>query len=349
MKKSLVIICMCICFVCSGFADQFMFAPVMYFSERGGKSDEGSQIHKKLAALMKEYWFNGLVSFSAISDSSIENVQTLQQAVQVCAVKKCDYLIYGYIRETDSYLFAELRVFNPGNQFSASGEGNPVVEKRFFAVAELGRQDELLDTVSRDIYLYFAEKYDITADERPQEYRTFAVRLPFSVGYWTPTSTNWTKLVIGTFQLNAGAELYPELDLAVRNNMKSSMSFRFDLGYRLGIGNPDQYPAYFHEITVALPVFYNLSITERHGVSFGIGPLYSISVLLMQQKYEPYSVHASSRFGFVIAADYRYVILPDLVFSAGINFDIYFAPQSAPVFSPRFGVVYTVHEKKERK
>lgn len=321
------------------YAIDVRIAPITVFSQEEGKTALFDSTATNLLDNLNKYWLEGLVLFSAIPNTDVEQVDSVLDAVKVSIFVKSDYLLYGYIRHNDVSWTAELKLFN-------SATSKNIVS--FFASDDIDNYDRLLETLARNISDWFSLQLGITSQyDMPEEAR-FALELPFSIGYWTYADSDWANVLLGSVKADVGLEFSPGIQLPIFFGKQFDISFGLNLGYRLGIGNPSAYKAYLHGISVVVPVFLNAYLTPQHKISFGLGFLYEPDFLLLYKNHEEPTWYITNQFGMVISAHYRYKLNDKFSLAAGFDFDLYFSKQTKPAFKTSFGAVYTIFERMDK-
>ena len=340
MKK--ICICTIIGFValCRIYAVNVFVAPLTVFSEPEGKKVfQLDSPEYKIKHFLQDYWLGGIVQFALLPDTEIKSVQSILDAQKVCSLIECDYLLYGYVKKTDSHWSTEIKLFNRQTKKH---------DTVFFASDDPAHYERLCQTVARNIAEWFAVELGIKHEYKMPEERRFALDLPFNMGYWTYADGRWTNAILGTINVNIGTVFSPGITLPVFLGKKFDISFGLSLGYRLAVGNPAAYKAYLHGLNVIIPAYLNCYLTDRHKIVFATGLLYESDFLILYKKYEDGSLHIVNQFGTLISLEYRYKLNDKFSLSGGFDFDIYFSEHTKPAFKTRFGAVYTILERMDK-
>lgn len=339
MKKVCVLVCVFCISMLYAHALNVYVAPLTVFSEPQGKRLRLPETPEyKISTYLKKYWLDGLVNFALLPDTDIDSVQSIMDAQKVCTLARCDYLLYGYIKKSDTYWSTEIKLFNSYTKKH---------ERIFFASDDAEHYTRFCETTARNIAEWFAAELRIVPQYKMPEKRRFALDLPFNAGYWTYADSAWANVILGTCNINIGTEFSPGITLPIFFGKRFDVSFGLLLGYRLGVGNPDAYKSYLHDLSITVPAYLNCFLTEHHKLSLGLGLLYESDFLVLYKKYEESSLHIVNQFGTLMSLEYRYKLNDKFSLTSGFDFDIYFSKQTKPAFKTRFGAVYTILERRD--
>ncbi len=336
MKKLIFIAVLIFSSLCAYSEKIALFEIAVYDNE--GKNVQtlkrvGSDIEKKLS----DMWFDNRLSFETISREKSGLVVSSFDALRVCRINDIQYAVYGYVKKTDVNYFAEIKIYDAAS------------EKILYTVFEsddLKNYDRLINGISEKIAVYFIDMLEIKTEKQLEEEKhPLQFDLPFSLNYWAPLDDEWSKVLLGVIGVNAGIDFYPEFNVLIRNNRKIDFNFRFELGYKFGMGNPSYYSAFYHSVSAFAPVIMNWHLNDRNCLSFGFGPLYQFTVAQIEKKYEDPSSFMQNEAGLGALFSYNYKLNEKWKLSFELEGDLYFTDRSFFVLKPKIGAVWNFYKK----
>lgn len=311
-------------------------APLVSFNDDGTQSDY-DDVYTRLTSELQQYWFNGLVSFSALDRKQAGNIQSVFDAASVCQSEHCDYIIYGYIKNSGQSLSAEIKLYNNPDKR---------IEQTFYAQDNADECGRLISTMADHIADYLCKKTGTEKQPLPAESYSQIISFPFTVGYWSHVNDVWNTRILGTVRGSTGLDFQPPIPLDTTRNHKHALIFRTAAGFKYAYGNPDYYPANYYSITVSAPAILAVSLNKWNQILVGFGPFYEFNILQIQEKYEETSVHYENDFGIELLLNYAFAPSDKWKICFGTTAFIPVSPDTGAWMSFDVGFIYKIAEKE---
>jgi hypothetical protein len=309
-------------------------APMLYIDETGG-SGAARSIQEDILNALGAVETGIDLQFIRIRDSRIHPPESVMDAVEVCRVEQADYLLYGYLAERAYTYQAEIRLFEYESR---------QVRQVFYAMDDNAHYERLIKELTGKILAYMSDTFHLRIIQEDVEFTR--ILIPAAVGYWTPASSEWTRRLIGTFNITSGITVIPCDRIFVMGGFPFYLSTGLDIGYRLGVGHPGRYEAYDHNLYVNLPVILHMDLEERHRVFAGLGLIYFLDILNITQKYSDSETFVYNNMGMNISFGYRFFLKKDMVLFFRNDFALQFAGKTLFSYSPLVGLEFQVYEKE---
>jgi hypothetical protein len=311
-------------------------APFYHIDEVKDEVHANNDYHRKLFNKLQSVETGIDLNFSIVSLPRGQNPpQSLSEAIRVCQNEHANYLLYGYIASKDYTLYAEIKLLDYSKRS---------LTRIFYSADDLDNTERLIDDLSQKILSFVEETFNIRILEHPPsftEWSTFA-----KIGYWTPTSKNWTKLLIGITTLDFGLWFTPTDRLEVNYGYMTSLSFGLDLSYAFAIGTPDRYDVYDHIIAIGLPFKFNVKINPQHSLYAGAGFLYVFDLLYFKERYDDPLLKVYRCFAGSFFFGYNYKLKEDLSLIVDNQLELRSQNHPMPVYSLRIGIDYRFSRKE---
>jgi hypothetical protein len=317
----------------------FHIAPVSYIDSGEIAKDSQStktmnDIHAKLQEICKN---KEVFSFVSVGAASLAPPVSIFDAASLCTSEKIEYLLYGYIQK-DAYSWSiELKLFDNNTK---------TILRTFYSSDDIGSYDRLIDDISVKLLSFLEEKFGLPLSLGNKDFGTMSFLIPAGLGYWTSTHPDWLDVILGTFVVTTGIEYVPCDSLSVIYGKNAYSSIGIDLEYRLGIGNPENYGAFLHSISLQLPLRLHVDLNSIHSVTFGTTFLYSLDVLQIEEKYAAPAVYTCSTIGFGLNLGYRLKINDTIKLFFENKFDTRYGTKNFSTISPRIGMLITCYTKE---
>jgi hypothetical protein len=302
-------------------------APISYVDETQDRVDQSSSVQSELLAGLRAVPTGTALQFFSVRNSVILSPQSLLEAARICRAENLEYLLYGYVAKKDYTVTAEIKLFE-----AASGR----VLQVFYSADDHAHYERMIRDVAGKILAYVIEEFRLEVLEKKTEYAHLS--LPITLGYWTPLQAQWTDVLLGTAVLSGGITYIPTDNLFVEWGMPFYNSLSCELSYRFGIGNPDAYKAFDHSIAVMLPLRLHARLSESQNIFIGIGPLYAVDILQIQEKYKPAATKLYGVVGIAVSLGCGFKLdeAKSLIFDNIAEFRFY--DTIMPVYSLRVGL-----------
>lgn len=338
MKNKLILFVFLLLCINKVFSESIKIAPLVIYDQEGGILKIKEKAENDIAERLKKYWFSGMLSFETFSHDKNETVISALSAEHTCKILGSKYLLYGYIKKMQNSWEAEIKFYNSTTQR---------IEKAFFSSDDISHYDRLLNDIAGKIASFFIEYLAIEdTNYSLKKNRPFEIAFPFSFNYWSPLNAQWCSAINGIFGFDCALDIFPSMKSIVSRNKTIDFCARFNLGYKMGIGNLNKYKAFYHGISFATPIIMNLCYTNNHKLTIGFGPLYEIDFVSFQKKYDLEYVFIQNQFGLEFLLGYEYSISKKWKLYSEVEFDFYFTRNSFAVIKPKLGAVYSFYRRK---
>jgi hypothetical protein len=311
-------------------------APIICFSDDGTLTGY-DDVYTQLTAKLQQYWFNGLISISLLSSNQAGNIQSVFDAAAVCQSEHCDYIIYGYIKNTGQALSAELKLYsNPDKK----------IEQTFYAQDNADEYPRLITTLSEHIADYLCKKTGTKKEPVPEDQYSMAISLPFTAGYWSHVNDVWNSHILGIVRVSTGLDFQPPIPLDTTKNHKHALIFRTAAGFKYAYGNPDYYPANYYSVTMSAPAILAVSLNKWNQILAGFGPFYEFNILQIHERYKEEGIHFENSFGIELLLNYAFTPSDKWKICFGTTAFIPVSENIGAWMSFDVGFVYKITEKE---
>lgn len=337
MKKTLIVLISLSLSVVSVFATDVAIAPMLLVDRVNDKKDTSVFIHGDLFDELGKFDTGSILVFSKIHNAKINPPQSVKDATAVAYNEKVEYLLYGFVTKDEYAIQATVNLFdaNTGSNITA-----------FYGSDSVDHYDRLIRDMANKILVYFDESLHLVALQESMPEQQSRLSVPVSIGYWTPTSSDWARFIIGTAAINSGLTFIPNDCLFIKNGNVYYASASLDVSYRYGIVNPDIQKGSLHSMGFALPFLMHRAFNDKQEIFGGLGPMYSLEILKNQEKYADAASHIYNDFGMLIVIGYQYNLDNGLHLLFDSRFDIRFYSETMISWSPRIGIEYTFMKEK---
>jgi hypothetical protein len=309
-------------------------APILYINEAEGAAGPGS-IQEDLVAALGAVETGMDLRFARLRDSRINPPESVVDAVEVCRREQIDYLLYGYLTGRAYNYQAEIRLFDYESR---------QVRQVFYGMDDNAHYDRLIKELTGKIQAYIADTFHLRITSEDSAYTRLLI--PGAASYWTPASSDWTRLMIGTVNVVSGITVIPSDRLFVLRGFPFYISSGLDIGYRLGIGHPEGYEAYDHSLYFNMPMLLHMAAGDRHHVFAGLGFVYFLDFLNMTRKYSDSKTFVYNNMGMNVSFGYRFFPKKNLALFFRNDFTLQFAGKVLFSYSPLIGLEFQIYEKE---
>jgi len=311
-KKSLCFLLSVFIFFAS-YASEIKIAPVAMYDTNGNKTTFPFNPSKAIYKELEKHWFEGLVSFSLVSENRHGIPLTIMDANRICLSENADYLLYGYIKKNDLNWLSEIKLYSLSEK---------KIVKEFFASDSIEHYERLLNVLCHNILYGIEEVTGFNQDELKREKtRPMELRIPASIFYWTPVDSKWGNKISGIAGMNAGIEFFPPQPVMTAKEKLIDLSFRLNLCWDIGLNKKDSYPLTLNTIAISLPVLAHVHFNETHSLYGGIGFAYNIELMSIRPKYEEEEFLCQNVFSFETITGYEFTFNNKFNFFTELIFD----------------------------
>ncbi|MDL2228709.1 hypothetical protein LJC14_00490 [Treponema sp. OttesenSCG-928-L16] len=310
-------------------------APLSSIDETGSREVHTGNAHRELLQKLNGIEAGTMLRFASAGSSAAGAPQSQTDAARLSRAENAEYLLYGYIAKNDYTFTAEIKLFDYGNRR---------VDRIFYAMDDHGNYERLLNDLAYKIVSCFSDAFHLELFETKPEYMSLSV--PASIGYWTPLGGRWTDILTGTFLIEGGLWFIPADDVFTLFGIGFHLSIGAHLSYRFGVGNPDNYKAYDHSLTISAPIRLHIRLNRQSNVFLGGGLQYSIDFLRIQEKYSQPETKVYDSMGIMASLGYQHTLTDSISLYLDNIFELKFYRTPMPSYSVRTGIVYMLFTKE---
>lgn len=321
------------------FAQTVCISQIYVINEDGKEIKLFSRVNEDLKQELSKKWFDNCVDFKSVFNEQTGAVQSSFDALKVCNLLDEQFLIYGYLQKNESNFICELKLFDKSIK---------KVIKTFFDSDDIDNYDRLTKNMSDKIAEYFIDalKIDING-KKDKDIHPFELSIPASLYYWAPLDKEWSKVLLGVCGCEVGLDLFPEYPVLIRDGKTIDFNYRFNLGYKYGLGNPEYYRLNYNTISVSAPIICNIHFNSLNTLSLGIGPVYEFNILNFEKKYENFSNYFQNNLGLEFIFEYKYKLRDNLLLNFELDMDIHFLEYSFLVVKPKVGLIWNFYRRNK--
>ena len=311
-------------------------APFYYIDEVKDEVHPDNYYYKKLFQKLQgvETGFDLIFSLSSL-ESGQNPPQSLAEAIRVCRNENANYLLYGYIAEREYTLYAEIKLLDYNKRSLIT---------TFYSVDDLKNSERIFDDLVVKILTFTEDTFNLQILKHEPEYSEWWFYS--KIGYWTPIGSDWTRLIIGTFLAEPGIRFVPKDRLGVSHGFSLALSVGLEVSYQFGLGNPDRYDAYDHILTIGLPVRLHVKFNAQHGISTGLGLLYTFDLLQFKDPYDDMVLKTFNSFGNSLLLGYDFRVRDKISITADNQFELHYYQKLRFSYSLRIGIDYRISKKE---
>ncbi len=337
-KRAGIVLSMILMGMVCGYSMEVHIAPMLNIDEREDTAGRKSRVHDDLLRHLRRRETGLALTFRMVREDVQNAPQSLAEVTAVSRMNGSEYLLYGYVVTRDYTVEAEVRVFDY--------EKRRVIQI-FYGIDDHDHYERMIADIAGKAVEYFNEAFALEIrEERPVNMR---IEIPVDMGYWTPAGADWVGLMLGTGIINTGITIVPSDRLFTWQGKNWYVSTGLHAAYRLGIGNPKAYEAYYHSIAVTIPVRLHVDLTEEHSIYAGAGFQYITDILSVEKKYEDPETEVYANAGLELTAGYSFALNERVTLQVSNTFAFQFAETTMVSYSPRIGIGIRVYRKETAK
>lgn len=306
-------------------------------NERAGAS---RAVAGKLARRLGDTCKNDNVRFAYSDRSDRDSPGSVAMAIAYAEDIGSSYLLYGYIRKGDYSVSAEIRLLDAANRS---------VIRTFYSSDGRDEEDRLLGDLAVKIVDYLEVTLGLPSSLRNETKRWLRVEVPASIGYWTPVSADWQRMITGTGAASFGVDLIPDDGSSFFGGKPAFSSIGLRLGYRYGVGDPETYRASLHSLDSLFVIRYHVRFTDTHEAHVACGLAYSTDIRSMTPLYSSELTSVNGVVGCHLGMGYRFRINDIWGVTLESDFTYQFYDEPLLIWSPRVGVSYELFRKERER
>lgn len=322
------------------FATEVAVAPILAIDRVGDRKSASVHVQHDIAEEMGRYNLGSALKIVAINDSKMNPPQSVKDATAVAHNEKSEFLLYGFVAKDEYTIQATLNLFdaNAGMNIAA-----------FYATDDIQHYERLVRDLAEKILSYFDESLHAFAFLTAAPEQMSRLSFPLTIGYWTPITAKWAKLIIGTGSVSTGLSFIPNDCLFISDGNIYYASVALDITYRYGIANPDIQTGSLNSFSIGFPILLHRKFDNKQGMFAGLGPIYSLEIFRHQEKYSEPVTQINNDFGMVFSIGYQYDMENGVRLIFDNRIDVRFYNEAMISWSPRLGIDYAFMKEKVPK
>jgi hypothetical protein len=275
---------------------EICIAPIVQF-EAGSDLEAETNISKDLYRLIKISDESGALKIVLLNKKEVGIPKSILDASEICEFQSIKFLIYGYLKKTENYYDAELKIYDHQRH---------EIREVFYAKDTLTNYKDLLDLLSGKLVDYFYNTLGFAPPEEKKEKETGYMSLDFGVGYWTPFGV-WLDSLAGLISTDLSVKLTPVNPLFKLYFCSFFLRYGLNLSYCLGMNRPGYESYFLHTIKLRTPIDICAEWKQHNIAFFSIAPMFQIDLLVQDRLYDEIYKEQSAVMGISIAFGYEYL------------------------------------------
>lgn len=274
MKSSISAFIIILSFFCAGSLfslDIFLAEPVLVSSD--GQQDVSGLLVTEMPEAVDLY--DVLNSIKVVQVHSESPVRSLIDAGSLAMKDSLNYLLYGTVQASPSWLEARLSLYELETDS---------IRTVFYSKVSSDRADALAYELGRKLTEYLYDEFGIE-DRQLIKKSPGYLEVAINPGYWMVLSPQWSNNLLGYFNGGVtgkvalseprlyfdGNEIYPRFGLSIDYALGRN---------RIGVEN-----YFYHSLQVGLPLEFVLHLKQRHLFGISVTPAYQLDILNQKRKY----------------------------------------------------------------
>lgn len=244
----------------------------------------------------------------AVQGTTSNSVRSLLDAIRISEENRYGYLVYGFVRIQDLSYSLELKLYDAEKR---------EVSEYFFSSDSLDRYERLIQSVGHNIAHYFNETLGFVPETGSSGLRN-RVQMPISLGYYAYVDPRWGSYTVGVGRGRLGVRFIPADPLFSLFKRRALFRFGLDVGYSLGLSQPDYESSVLHTISFDIPIELILDIGGTRGThifsrgvhiaGLAVSPGLFVDILVQDRKYAEVVSTSSLSSGGSLAVLYAYAV-----------------------------------------
>jgi len=313
-------------------------APVLYVDETENNSRNTSRVQGELITALHAVQTGIALQFNTLKNNEINPPVSLTDAITVCRNEQIEYLLYGYVTKRTNNVIVELRLF----EYSSRS-----IMKTFFGMDDTEHYNRMIEDIVMKTLQYIKEKFNLEIISERKD--VTQLKIPVIAGYWTPITSDWFGLMIGTVAAGTGFTFIPTDNLFLIKGIPCYLSIGLEVKYRYGMGDKKRYDAHNHTLYMMMPLRLHISFTPRHQIYMGLGYVYFFEFFSFADKYEDSKNFLFNNMGTNGCIGYRFEINNTLSIFLRNDIDVLFNEHSLITYAAMLGIDIKVYEKEIKK
>ncbi len=255
---------------------------------------------------------DGFINIGLVKDAmtfSDKITKSTLEASELCELLQVDYLLYGFLKKTNKYYDAEIRLYENSTKTD---------RKTFYSKVELDSFDGMIADFKDKIVDYLYNMLGKTEFYKERKKGFGGLGIYSAAGYWFPIG-EWWRILTGLINIELGINVIPVTPLAKYRNFGFYLRFGLYVSYDLGMNKPDHLQSYFHSLGFYIPIetcfevyFYNVFI-------IGTGPQLQLDILYQEKIFDNPSISTTASFSIIAFAGYERWFGKKKIIGIGVN------------------------------
>lgn len=317
-------------------AERILVAPLYIVNEQEGTNDKINNSHKDITSALKQLDESNILGFESVGIFHINPPASFLDAVRLGKELKSDYLLYGYIKTNDYSWSIELKLLDVNDSR---------IKQIFYASDDSSHYNRMISDIANKIVLYIMDEFHVSVEGISKDSREMLFNIPASLGYWTYTSADWNSVATGTGSISAGIEFIPVDRLFQYRGAAYFLSLGLMLNYRYGMGDPSQYVANIHSVTMELPVVLYRQWHPRSTFLLGVVPCYTMDFMTYTPRNSGSTSVFESAMGFKLRPGIRFRAFQKMDLTFTVDFGVRLYDPLQPSVEPSLGIVYNISKR----
>jgi hypothetical protein len=298
-----------------------------------GEEEQG--ISNLIFANLVKYDFGGYLTVQQITSFSryASNItKSTLDASELCEQTGIDFLIYGSLKQTETYYDAELRIWD--NQ-------KKEVRKIIYAKVGLFEFPLVAELLSAQTATYLKELFGITSIIKAGKEAYSGFYFQSGAGYWLPIG-DWGGFLTGLFSIETGITLIPTIIPSSDEWNNFYFSVGLTASYNLGINQSGFEETFFHSILIRTPIELLWETLPQHIFKAGIVPIFQIDLMAQSRILNDGLMAVATGWGAGVITGYQFWFSESRDMAIGINPEIDFVFYNKLFIIPRCSIDYSL-------
>ena len=271
-------------------------ANLYQYSPNGNEFNE-KNIAKDLFKSLREADIEGLLSLSRTKSKDIP--KSILDTAGICESENSDFILYGFLKATGNYYDFEVKLYD-----REASE----IKTVFYAKNTTLGYEELVQTMSERIVIYFYKTLGVTSRKVEEETERGVIDIEGGLGYWIPFYP-WAESLMSLVSIHLSSSLTPTDSLFKWDIFTFALGYGFGLDYSLGM-NKEGFESYsLHSIRMGFPVSLSAIWHYRNKLVLQIAPELQLDLLYQDRLYGSVVGEKSTVFSLSSSIGYEYLFI----------------------------------------
>lgn len=316
---------------------EVIIPPLHFIDERVDELDKTNGVNKDLVVNLSLEGTAPYLVFSAFGNGFIQAPQSTADALGIGQNSHNEYVLYGFVVRKEYSWSIELKLLDVNSR---------TILSFFYGSDDAAHYDRMLRDISGKIIDFIDDYLKLDLENRPGVKKYMFLRLPFSLGYWTPVESVFGEALVGTVKVSGGVELIPFDKVFFLERKNWFVGYDVFLDYKYGFGAPESYPVNLHSISLSFPVKVFCQLNDSSEIFFGTGPVFAIDIMQIMEKYKAPAVGIYHTLGWKCLFGYRYQLSEKLGLFINSEMEARGYNPVLVSFSPSIGITHTLISKE---